>query len=382
MKRGNLFRILYFLIYATGASFFPYINLYYRQAGMSGTQIGLLASMAPLVMLFTQPLWGIISDVTEPKKVLLLLLGMGMLVPLGYLRFSGFWPFLFLGFTFFFFRSPLPAITDSLVLEHIESQGGSYGNLRLWGAVGWSSLSLIIGQIIQSAGLRSIFYATCLGTAIAFTIVSRMKYQRSLSRREKRTDGFFRNLGQLLKNRQLVIFLSLVFLLHMATASIWSFLAIYLDIIHTSRTLMGIAFMMEGLSEIPLYLLAGKISRRWGLKITLVISFFLYSLRMSLYSFIRTPALAIAVQGLHGPGFALFLVSSVEYVNRQTPRDFRTTGQSLFWAVFFGLASIVGNNLAGIIFDRAGIFRLYLFSGAVGLLATSLAILLLPPVED
>lgn len=382
MKRSNLFRILYFLIYATGASFFPYINLYYRQVGMSGTQIGILASMAPLVMLFTQPLWGMISDVTEPKKIMLILLGMGMLVPLGYLRFSGFWPFLFLGFAFFFFRSPLPAITDSLVLDYIESKGGSYGNLRLWGAVGWSSLSLIIGRIIQRAGLRSIFYATCLGTAIAFTIVSQTKYQRPLSRREKRSDRFFRGLGQLLKNRKIVIFLILVFLLHMATVSIWSFLSIYLDIIHTPRTLMGMAFMIEGLSEIPLYLLAGKISRRWGLKRVLVVSFFLFSLRMSLYSFIRKPLLAIAVQGLHGPSFALFLVGSVEYVNRQTPRDLRTTGQSLLWAVFFGLASIVGNNLAGMIFDRTGIFRLYLFSGAVGLLATLLASLLIPSGGD
>ena len=45
-------RIMYVLSYASGLSLFAFINNHLKELGMSGSQIGYISSLIPLVMLF------------------------------------------------------------------------------------------------------------------------------------------------------------------------------------------------------------------------------------------------------------------------------------------------------------------------------------------
>ena len=57
-------RALYFIYYAAMAAVLPYLTLYYESSGLSGTQIGLLVGLMPLVMLIGAPLWSEFADAT------------------------------------------------------------------------------------------------------------------------------------------------------------------------------------------------------------------------------------------------------------------------------------------------------------------------------
>ena len=65
-------KVFYFCYYAAAACLMPYLVLYYRQIGLSGGQIGLLAGIGPLVTLVAAPLWGGWADATRQYRRLLL----------------------------------------------------------------------------------------------------------------------------------------------------------------------------------------------------------------------------------------------------------------------------------------------------------------------
>src|SRR5918998_4962480 len=75
---------LYFLFYGSGAAWFPFFNVYLREIGLTGFQIGLLAGIRPVGMLLSQPVWGIAADVWGRRRTLLLSMLLAVMLVLGY----------------------------------------------------------------------------------------------------------------------------------------------------------------------------------------------------------------------------------------------------------------------------------------------------------
>jgi len=68
-----LSRAFDFFYCAAAAALSPFLILYYARLGFSGTQIGILRGVSSLIILFSAPLWGAISDAKQQHKRLLLL---------------------------------------------------------------------------------------------------------------------------------------------------------------------------------------------------------------------------------------------------------------------------------------------------------------------
>src|SRR5512139_1855694 len=60
----------YYLLLGVGGGFLsPFIALFYQQQGLSGTEIGLLATFAGMAALVAAPLWGHLSDAAaHPRR--------------------------------------------------------------------------------------------------------------------------------------------------------------------------------------------------------------------------------------------------------------------------------------------------------------------------
>ncbi len=52
----------YYAYFLAVGCFLPYITLYYRQLGLTGSQIGLLTALPPLAIALLAPLWGVLTD--------------------------------------------------------------------------------------------------------------------------------------------------------------------------------------------------------------------------------------------------------------------------------------------------------------------------------
>src|SRR6478736_7904837 len=57
--------------YAGIACWGPYITLYYRQLGLSGPQIGLLAAIPSIALAVLAPLWGMLADLWGIHRLIL-----------------------------------------------------------------------------------------------------------------------------------------------------------------------------------------------------------------------------------------------------------------------------------------------------------------------
>src|SRR5688572_7516012 len=64
---------LYFLYYAAAATLLPFLTIYYQDLGLTGTQIGFLASLPPLLSLVSAPVWGVVSDSLKRRRLSLLI---------------------------------------------------------------------------------------------------------------------------------------------------------------------------------------------------------------------------------------------------------------------------------------------------------------------
>ncbi|HEX3641920.1 MAG TPA: MFS transporter, partial [Ktedonobacteraceae bacterium] len=123
-----------------------YLGLYLGAIGLSGTQIGVIASVLPLAGAVMQPVWGTISDCYGWRKRLLactLLIATltALTVPLAH----SFTALLLPIIVFAVALSPASPLADAITLQWISEHGSSYGAVRIYGTLGFLIAALAAG---------------------------------------------------------------------------------------------------------------------------------------------------------------------------------------------------------------------------------------------
>jgi PPP family 3-phenylpropionic acid transporter len=145
-----------------------------------------------------------------------------------------------------------------------------------------------------------------------------------------------------------------------------------------SSVIVGVGLSFQGLCELPFFYFSAKIIQRLGFKGTLLLTIGATIIRLFLYSFIKNPYLAIPIEILHGLSWSLFWVVCVEFTNALVPENWRATGQSLLYAAYFGVGTIMGNFLVGSFQDsKYTISKIFAISGILVLIAFIIAWLFL-----
>lgn len=361
------------LYYGSGVTWMSFFNIYLQQIGLSGAMIGLVGGVRPASMLISQPLWGVLADLWGRQRVLLLTLALGGLSLVGYmagasLAFVLLWTIVFAGLS-----SPIGSLIDSLVLDHLAHRPGqTFGVMRVWGAVGWMVMAIVTGLAVAGRDLRVVFVLAGLMLLAGVAPARTLHAQATTAQSQAQT---WRGAAIVLRNRRLLAALGVAVLAQMGIASYYTFFAVYLAELGASRPLIGFSSTVQGLSELPIFLLSGVIIARLGARRTLVLSLSIFAVRFYAYSVLDQALPAIAFGLTHGVSFSLMLVAFIGYVNQLTPVEWRATGQALFWAAFWGAGAIAGNAWAGLLYDRLGaqaVFRI----DAMLLAAAALAALL------
>ncbi len=79
--------LFWFTYFGSLGVFYPYFTLYLREnAGLTGTQVGMVLAISPLIGMFAQPLWGQVADRTGARTRVLAFLTLG--TALGLSRFG------------------------------------------------------------------------------------------------------------------------------------------------------------------------------------------------------------------------------------------------------------------------------------------------------
>ncbi len=377
MRRSLPLTLFWFVHMGSLGIFFPYFSLYLKEnAGLSGTQLGWILAIVPLVSIITQPLWGQVADRTGARSRIVAFLSVGS--ALGYLWLAGangFVAIVLATLALAFFGAAVLPIVISVSLASLRDAGPhAFGFVRVWGTVGYFFIVLIFPWILaryQSAygmvpkaggvsepGLEIMFVVTAGLVFVAALLGLFLPRDGAVSLRAARGDW-----KSLLYNNAYIRFLSFSFGAYLlSNGPMWLF-PIFVRArggdIETIRSMWVYMLVVE----IPLILASGSGLKRLGARGLLGVGVFVGGLRWILCAIITDLWLLAVVQTLHGVTVVGLLMGGPLYLDIIAPEKLRSTAQAVLSMVGVGIAGIVSNLGSGWLLEHAGVDILYIVTG-------------------
>ncbi len=353
-------KALYFFVYAGLGILLPFLNIHFREIGLSGTQIGLINTLGPLVAIFSGPIWGMMADRLGRMRLLLGIVTLGaMFAVMGLSAVKSFGSILLLMTIYNLFGSAIIPLVDSYNLLLLGEHRDRYSEQRIWGTIGFLATSPLNGFILERTGVNAIFwgYSICLGL-FTVTVIGLPPMQARIRQ------AVFKGFAQMLKQKAWLVLAASLILVMLANNSWVNFLGIAMKQMGGSDGLVGTAWSMGALSELPVMLLGSRLLYRLGAKKMVTLGFFFYGLRMILYGLMPAPEWALGIGLMHGISFGFYWLGGVNYVSEIAPEELRATGQSML-ATFYNIASVFGAPLIGWLFDAIGASWMFLLAGVI-----------------
>ncbi|WP_400162585.1 MFS transporter [Brevibacillus sp. TJ4] len=355
---------LYLFIYYGLGAFTPLITQYYKSIDLSGTQIGLISAVTPIVSIVTQPLWGMICDKFQIRKgVLVLALLASGLVGLLFPAVSTFAFVLLLYTLLSVFQSAIVPVSDSIALGFAKKHNMAFGDIRMWGAVGFAVAAFVTGLLVQRWGPSMIFYSYFLALLVAVLFLRPVPEE--VESAPKLQAGVLRGVKDLLRLPRFILFLIAAFFIFGSVNANNVWFSLYYQEIGGSVAGVGVAFLLFAGSEAPFMKLAGFFVRRWGLELTILLAGGVSAVRWFWYSTEPSTTAVLALFFVQGISVGFYLATAAQFVRENTPASLQVTALALFFSVGHGLGTMVCNLTAGIIKDSFSMLSIYLFFGVV-----------------
>lgn len=342
--------LYYLFIYGAIGITLPFFPQYLKSLGLTGTEVGMLLAVSPALSLIAPPLWGQLADRTgRPGLVLLAVTGGSSACFAVFLLVKSFTAVFFVFLAYGAFNSAISTLIDSMTLRHIARTGGSYSRIRLWGSIGFASVSLAFGRLVDVIDERTVIVAvvlTALGagwTAVALRSVT-------VTRAAGPKPSFRAALG-LAESRDVRIFLVAVALHWFACGPYHSALSIHVTGLGLPTRVIGDAATVGVVSEIAIM----TTWPRWGHRVSprklLFASFAASAVRWAGVALTTNGTVLVLLGLFHGLTFGVFFLSAVAYMAERSPDTLRASGQALFVAAAFGVGGLTGYLATGVGLD-------------------------------
>jgi PPP family 3-phenylpropionic acid transporter len=387
--------LFWFVYFGSLGIFFPYFTLYLREnAGLSGTQVGLILAISPLVGMIAQPIWGQIADRTGARTRTLAFLTIG--TAFGYLGLgmaAGFWPIVLATAVLALVGTAIFPMMTSVSLAILRDAGRhAFGRVRAWGTVGYFILILAFPWALQNfppplehgvaaagvsqPGLGLMFPITASLVLAAAFIAFFLPKKGVVGLRAARGDW-----RELIGNRAFLKFLVFSLLVHfLMHGPMWLF-PLFVRSRGGDLTTIRDMWILMLVVEIPLVLMTGSGLKRLGARGLLAVGVLVGGLRWTLCAVVSDPALLFAVQALHGVTVVGVNLGSPLYLDVVAPEKLRSTAQGVLSMVASGIAGMASNISAGWFIDRSSIDVLYLICGSGLLVLGGFAWWILPAMH-
>lgn len=365
-KLVHLSALYLFIYYGLGA-FTPLIMQYYQSINLTGTQIGLISATTPIVSIVTQPLWGMICDKFQIRKgVLVLTLLVSGLIGLLFPAVSTFALVLILYTLLSVFQSAVVPVSDSIALGYVKKYQLQFGDIRMWGAIGFALAAFVTGLLIEKWGPSVIFISYFAAMVAAILFLQRVPVETAAA--PKFTTSMLAGIKDLLKLPRFLLFLAASFFVFgsINANNIW--FSLYYQEIGGTVAGVGLAFLLFAGSEAPCMKLAGYCARRWGLELTILLAASVSAVRWFWYSSAPSTTAVIALFFIQGISVGFYLATAAQFVRENTPAALQVTALALFFSVGHGLGTMLCNLTAGWIKDTYSTLSIYLFFGSVTIL--------------
>ena len=393
-RNGIAISVFWFTFFGALGIFFPYYSLYLKEnAGLSGTQLGLVLSVTPLVGIVAQPFWGQVADRTGARSLLVAFLAMVAAAGFVLLGLAQGFALILLAAVFLaFFSTPVIPLSVSVALAAFRFSGPhAYGFARSWGTVGFLASVLVFPVALDHVqqwrglspapggpsepGLGVMFLGTAAIVLLSSSLALALPREGIVSQRAGR--GEWRVLLRRGPMRRMLVF---AFSAYLFVTGPMGLLPVYVRAQGGTLETVQNMWILMLVVEIPLILLTGTGLKRIGARGLLAAGVLAGGVRWTVCGLTANPYWIYPVQMLHGVMVTGLMMGGPLYVDRVAPGRLRSTAQGMVAMVGLGLGGIASNTAAGWILDHMGANAPYLIGGA-GALVVGLAVRwILPPV--
>ena len=369
-KRFPVLWVMFFFQFAGIGVYFTFLNIYYKEIGLSSTQIGLMSMVASAVGMGGSFLWGYLSDRSGRPNRLIAFGALGGLlaaqcIPLvrTFNLENPFLLYVLIGCISSLMISAPGTLVDSTTIAMLGERSNDYGRYRLSGSVGYILTTIAAGYILDRSGLVWIFPSYAL-LMLIFALSALRLPQGGV----RLADPGWGKIGEMLRNPALLLLAVTVFLFWIAYNASIMFFGVALKTLGASTALISYASVIGAVVEIPFMALSGRLIHRFGPVRLLWFALLLQVIRFFLLACMTDPIWAVAINLLNGPGFVLFYNSRLSYTSRLAPPNLLATAQGYFSSIA-SLAAILSSLISGLLLDNFGPSGLFLALSGICLAA-------------
>lgn len=258
-------------------------------------------------------------------------------------------------------------VSESADKGNVGKAFGIHKMLDMAGSAIGILIAFLLMKTVAENGYKTVFAVSVIPIVIAlllFFFVREKKETHTAVQREP----FWKNISKLDKN--LKLYLVITFLFTLGNSSNSFLLLRAADIGFDSSTTVLLYFIYNVTASV-LALPCGKLSDKIGRKRLLVGGYLTFSLVYFGFAFCRSKPLMILIFVIYGVYTAMTAGAERAFISEIAPPQLKGTMLGLH-STLAGIALLPASVIAGVLWDKIGVYAPFLFGGALSLLAAGI----------
>ncbi|KAF2887038.1 hypothetical protein ILUMI_19135 [Ignelater luminosus] len=272
------------------------------------------------------------------------------------------------------------SIGDTICFQLLGDKPHKYGYQRMYGALGWGLFSIMSGFLVDyfSEGESKKNYAPVFSIGVGILLLCVIVSYKIQYTQQRMSASILRDIGRLLANIKIFVFVLWCISIGLCTALMWNFLFWLLEELAANhgcemqswiKTIEGLVMGIQCLGgELPFFFLSSWILKRIGHVNAMSLVLLVIGVRFIFYSVITNPWYTLPIEFCNGLTFGLFYATMASYASIVAPPGTEATTQGLVGAVFEGIGVSLGSFIGGLFFQEFGgsmTFRIFGISALV-----------------
>lgn len=342
---------------------YAFATVFLLSRGFESSMIGVIIAVGNILGVVLQPMVASIADRSEKislhkltailSMVMILLLVLLYFVPNGLIAVA----VLFL-LTDTFLQVIQPLINSVSVYYVNQGVSVDFGAARGIGSLSYAAASYVLGIAVEKFGTRSILVAgilvalVLLVTVLSMPVLSSSAASRSKEKQPEQNDAGLLVFAGRYKNFMLTLVgITLLFTFHNMNNA---YLIKVIENVGGTSADMGRMLSIAAVTELPVMFLFSRISKHFKSSTLLMVSGVFFAIRAAGFMLARNVMIMYLVAMLQIGSFALYLPSSVYYVNETMLDQDKFKGQAIMTATNT-LGGVFGSLFGGFLIDNAGV---------------------------
>jgi PPP family 3-phenylpropionic acid transporter len=366
---------IYLFYFALFGTFIPYVARFLTENGLSAAQAGIIVAVVNGVNVFAPFLISFLADKSGRRMVYIRIgyLAIGLFYFLSLFG-SGFWFYLTVFGLFGIFLSAVLPQMESVAISVLGEQRNRYGQVRLWGSIGFVATVWLLGFMLDIFSVRVI---PILGSALSLLmflstfLIPERKAVKSDDPAVVDTPEAVTG-EQAINWRQVIALLLVILFWQFSMAPYNTFFDLYMREHGASAAMSGFLISFGSFCEIAIFVYIARLFEKYSERSLLLFALAVTVGRWFLLATFPDQFLVVLfTQMCHAITFGVVHSVIVHRIGTLFPASRASFGQGLYVAIGAGIGLFAGNLMAGALWDgSAKVYLVATFWASLALVVT------------